>query len=114
LKRLLGYDEFTGVTEYFHYDPDTGNSIVETVQDCTGILDNTNELRNDDQYSKDGIKDGFWHYGQVPIVVQMKWLAEYGMKDWPMKPGNEKLLFRLLNSPEYRYLKTTNKIHLGR
>jgi hypothetical protein len=84
------------------------------VQDCTGILDNTNELRNDDQYSKDGIKGGFWHYGQVPVVVQMKWLSEYGSKDWPMRPGNEKLLFRLLNSPEYRYLKTTNKIHLGR
>jgi hypothetical protein len=54
-----------------------------------------------------------WHYAHIPIVVQNRWLSEYGSKNWPMRPGNEKLLFRLLNSPEWAYLKTTNKIHTG-
>ena len=113
-KRLLGRDPFTGVEEWFHYDPDTGNSIVETLQDVEGHLDHTNELRNDDQYTKDGIKQGMWHYAHIPNVVQMRWLSEYGSKNWPMRPGNEKLLFKLLNSPEWKYLKTTGKIHTGR
>lgn len=76
-----------------------------------GHLDHSRELAQDDQYTRDGIKRGMWHYAHVPIVVQMRWLSEYGMKDWPMRPGNEKLLFRLLNSPEWSYLKTTGKIH---
>jgi hypothetical protein len=47
-------------------------------------------------------------------VVQLKWLQKYGPVNDPMKKGNEKLLFQLLNDPEWRYLKTTNKIHRGR
>ena len=92
----------------------TGDVSIETVQDVSGILDDTSERRNDEQYTKDGIKNEMWHYARVPIVVQMKWLAEYGSKNWPMRPGNEKLLFRLLNSPDWKYLKTTEKIHTGR
>jgi hypothetical protein len=114
LKRLLGHDADTGVSEIFHYDALTGDVSIETVQDVSGILDDTSERRNDEQYTKDGIKNEMWHYARVPIVVQMKWLAEYGSKNWPMRPGNEKLLFRLLNSPDWKYLKTTEKIHTGR
>jgi len=114
MKRILSHDPDFGVTEIFHYDNLTGDVHIETVQDVEGHLDHSRELANDDQYTKDGIKDGMWHYAHIPIVVQMRWLSEYGSKNWPMRPGNEKLLFRLLNSPEYKYLKTTNKIHLGK
>ena len=114
MKRLLGHDADTGVSEIFHYDNLTGDVRIETVQDVSGILDDTSDRRNDEQYTKDGIKNEMWHYARVPIVVQMKWLAEYGSKNWPMRPGNEKLLFRLLNSPDWKYLKTTEKIHTGR
>ena len=114
MKRLLDRDPLTGVEEWFEYDPSNGNVTIEMLQDVEGHLDHTNELRNDEQYSKDGIKRGMWHFAHIPNSVQMRWLGEYGSKNWPMRVGNEKLLFRLLNSPEYRYLKTTNKIHLGR
>lgn len=113
-KRLLDYDPDTGVSEIFHYDHMTGDVHIETRQDVDPILDVTNELRNDEQYSRDGIKDEMWHYASIPIVVQMRWLSEYGSENWPMKPGNEKLLFRLLNSPEWKYLKATGKIHTAR
>lgn len=113
-KRLLDYDPLTGITEYFHYDHQTDTSYVETIQDVEPILEGNKVLQNDDAYSKKGIKKDMWHFASIPIVVQMRWLAEYGSQDWPMRPGNEKLLFKLLNSPEWRYLKTTNKIHTGR
>lgn len=112
MKRLLGHDPLTGITEYFHYD--NGDVHVETVQDVEPILDHNKNQSNDDELTKDGIKDGMWRYASIPNSVQIRWLSEYGMKDWPLRPGNEKLLFRLLNSPEWRYLKTTSKIHTGR
>ena len=80
----------------------------------SSILDDNRVRRDDPQYTRDGIDNEMWHYARVPIEVQMKWLAEYGSKNWPMRPGNEKLLFRLLNSPDWKYLKTTDKIHTGR
>jgi hypothetical protein len=114
LKRLLDYDPTTGVTEYFDYDPLTDTSYVETVQDVEGILDANKKLQNNDDYWKQGVKAEMAHYASIPVVVQMRWLSEYGSQNWPMRPGNEKLLFKLLNSPEWRYLKTTGKIHTGR
>jgi hypothetical protein len=114
MKRLLDHDETTGVTEVFHYDHVTGDAFIETLQDVDGILDGNKALQNSDDYTKHGMKNDMLHFASIPIVVQMRWLAEYGSESWPMRPGNEKLLFRLLNSPEWRYLKTTNKVHLAR
>jgi hypothetical protein len=112
-KRLLSSDPLTGIEEWFHYDHMTDSVHIETVQNVEPILDGNKGLQNDDQYSKDGIKNEMWHYASIPLVIQMKWLNEYGMDNWPLRPGNEKLLFRLLNSPEWRYLKCTAKIHTG-
>lgn len=113
MKRLFDHDPDTGITEYFHYDPLTDTTRIETVQDVEPFLDGNKARQNDEQYTRDGIKNEMWHYARVPLVIQLRWLNEYGSKDWPMRPGNEKLLFRLLNSPEWRYLKTTGKIHTG-
>lgn len=89
----------------------TGDVHIETVQDVEPFIEDNKSRQNDEQYTKDGIKNEMWHYARIPIVVQMRWLREYGSKNWPMRRGNEKLLFRLLNSPEWKYLKATNKVH---
>jgi hypothetical protein len=113
-KRLLDRNPVTGVEEWFHYDPMTGDVHIETRQDVEPILDLNKMQANDADFTRKGIKNDMWRYASVPVVVQMRWLSEYGSQNWPMKPGNEKLLFRLLNSPEWRYLKTTEKIHVAR
>jgi hypothetical protein len=114
LKRVLDHDPLSGVTEIFHYDELTKDVHVETRQDVTPILDQNKEFQNDDSYWKEGVKNDMAHFATIPILVQLEWLNKYGPENDPMRKGNERLLFRLLNSPDYRYLKTTNKIHLGR
>jgi hypothetical protein len=114
MKRVFDYDPFTGVTEIFHYDHLTGDAHIETHQDVGAALDNNKALANDDEYTKKGIKNEMWHYAFIPIVVQLQWLKKYGAENDPMRKGNEKLLFSLLNDREWRHLKTTNKIHTAR
>ena len=92
----------------------TGNVTVETTQDVEGILDANKSFQNHSSYSSSGIKEGMWHYASIPLIVQLKWLNEYGSDNWPLKQGNEKLLFRLLNSPEWKYLKATGGIHTAK
>ena len=87
---------------------------IETTQDVAPILDKNKALQNMDGYTEHGIKNEMWHFASIPIVVQLQWLKKYGPEHDPMKRGNEKLLFSLLNDPEWRYLKTTTKIHLAR
>jgi len=110
-KRNLGKNSL-GVDRIFHYDDITDKCHIEYKQDVTPLLERSKKLANDESYSKKGIKDDWWHFANIPAVIQLKWIQEYGEKNDPMKPENEPLLFRLLNSPEYRYLKATNKIHL--
>lgn len=104
-------DMYDGVKEWFVYDFATGNTHIETTQDVSPILDTNRSLSGDDEYTRDGIKEEMWHYATIPVVVQLQWLKEYGHEKWPMRQGNENLLFRLLNSPECSYLKTTTKFH---
>lgn len=113
-KRELSYDPMTGMRETFAYDPDTDTTYIESSQDVEPILDDNKAMANDTDYTRQGIKSEMWHYASIPLIVQLRWLHEYGSANWPMKPGNEKLLFKLLNSPEWAYLKTTGKIHTAR
>lgn len=112
-REFFDYDPLTGITEYFHFDPMTKQTTIESVQDVSPILDVNKDMANDTDYTQKGIKGGAWHYASIPTVVQLRWLNEYGSENWPLKPGNEKLLFSLLNHPDWRYLKTTGKIHTG-
>lgn len=104
-------DMYEGVREWFVYDHATGLTHIETTQDVDPILDVNRGLANDEAYTRDGIKEEMWHYASIPVVVQMQWLKEYGPEKWPMRQGNENLLYRLVNSPEWNYLKTTTKFH---
>ena len=114
MKRLFDHDPETGITEIFHYDWQTGDAHIETLQNTRPIVDENVKLQNDTSYSDAGIKNEMWHFARIPIVVQLQWLQKYGPENDPMRAGNEKLLFSLLNDPEWRYLKATTKIHLGR
>lgn len=38
-RRLLDYDPLLGVTEYIHYDHQTGASWIETVEDETALVE---------------------------------------------------------------------------
>lgn len=105
MKKLLDYDPLTGVTQYFHHDEMTGKWGIETIQDVDPILDMNKAAQNDESYSRHGIKNEFWHFARVPIVIQEKWLREDGIdifnKDhWPR-------VRKKLNDPDYLYLKTT-------
>lgn len=106
-------EEYGGVQSWFHYDFATGATTFETRQDVSGILDSNKAMANDDEYTRSGIKDEWWHFASIPVVVQEQWLREYGAENWPMRAGNENLLLRLLASPEWQYLKTTRKSHIS-
>ena len=60
-------------------------------------------LHNTD-IQKKGAKEGWMPGAHIPDIVQIQWMKEYGIKnifDREYMP----LITRLLNSPDYRYLK---------
>lgn len=44
--RLFGHDPVTGMTEYFHFDSDTGGFVIETQQDVSALIEVNKARRN--------------------------------------------------------------------
>lgn len=104
-RRLLEYDPFSGISTYFHYDESTDETHLETVGDATAEVEASTSLRNDTDYTRKGMKNDMLHYGHVPDVVLMKWHSMgVDIKD-------VKELIKMINKPEWRYLKTTTLNH---
>lgn len=105
-KRLFDYDPVLGITTYHYYDPITDTSYLEEVQEVGGQLDQNKALYNDEDFKRRGIKNEMMHAAHIPNIVIMKWKRELGI-DLYNKEHMPKVK-ALLNSSEYRYLRTTN------
>jgi hypothetical protein len=103
MKRLLDKDYLTGVSTYHHYDPATDLTTIETMQDVQPFIERNKALHNT-SYQRDGIKDEWMHVATIPVLVQMKWKQEYNIDIYD--PADYKRIQKLLNDPDYRYLKT--------
>ena len=106
-KRIVDYDPFTGITTTFDYDHASGTTYVGAEQDVSLLLDQNAQMRNDPSYWKQGVKDCWAHCASIPNIVIEKWIKDYGVNVYN-KDHNAKVK-KLLNSPEWRYLKTTEK-----
>jgi len=110
-KRILDYDPLTAITTTFDYDHATDETIIGRHQDVGLILDMNKAVANDDEITKIGIKSGWWQYATIPNIIIEKFRTEHGVDFF--NKDHSKAVFRLLNQPEYRYLKTTTKMHRG-
>lgn len=110
-KRVLDYDPWSGITTTFDFDHSSNTTIIGSEQNVDSLLDLNKALANDEDYSKKGIKDGWWHYASYPSIIIEKWLTEFGVNVF--NKDHQKKVLELTNRPEYRYLKTTTKMHRG-
>lgn len=108
MKQLIDTDPLSGIQtwhEYDHVEKQTRIYYVPT-RDLEPAIDFCKRRANDDDYTKAGMKEDFWHYGWVPDSLRLKWLIEEGV------PLNDAESYnRKLNQPEFKYLKTTAKYH---
>lgn len=105
MKRLLDYDPDTGIIEWFEATDEGFNIHYE--QDVEPILDlnKAKQAEGRAYYARD---KEMWRVASIPILVQYKWLHEHGVDvmnrdHWPK-------VRQLLNSSDYRYLKTAEVI----
>jgi hypothetical protein len=104
-RRLLDYDAESGVQTWHSYDQATEVTTIETVQDVEPWIEAAKELQKDDDYKRRGMKNEWLHVACIPIGVQYKWLKEHGVDVY--KREHLPKVKRLLNDPDWRYLRTT-------
>ncbi len=100
-RRPFSYDPVTGLR--VEYEDNGDGFSLHTTQEVEPILDANKTVQNDGKAYKH--KD-WWHAASIPASVQMKWLVEHGVD--LMNPDHAEGVKRLLNDPEYKYLRTRN------
>jgi hypothetical protein len=72
--RFFDHDPHSGLTEYFHYDPDTDGFQIETVQDLEPIIEVSKAMHNDAPLRWGDMT----HVKHIPAVIAME-LAKQGI-----------------------------------
>lgn len=110
--RPLDYDPLTGLEQLFHYDHAANNVVIEYRQDVEPILEQNKEAYLDTDKHKRQAKAEWAHYATIPDVVQMEWAIKHGVHFWDK--NHDAGWWKLLNSPDYAYLRRTTYKHTPR
>jgi hypothetical protein len=108
-RRLLDYDPIRGVSCYMEVDLRGDRMTLTHEQDVQPILDRNKLAAADSDKTARGIKNDWWKYASVPAIVEIEWMQKFGVDLG--NPQHKSKVFKLLNHPDYRYLKTTSKTH---
>ena len=96
----------TGNREDYYWDDAEGKLIQRTRANVTKILE-ANKRQNNASIDQRFGNQMMHEVANIPLTVVTEWRKKYGIDVF--KPEHKKKMLRLLDDPEYRYLKTTTK-----
>ena len=108
-RRLISSDPSLGIDTFHEYDSQTDETKIIHIGQTTDVIERNKRIANDTDFTKKGIKQELWMYASIPAGIQVKWLVEHGVDVWNKDHGEA--IGKLINSPEYAYLKCTSKYH---
>lgn len=110
MKRLLDYNPLTGESVIFEDNQDGTFNLhhMQARAVVDAILEGNKEMANDKELTRRGFKKDWWKYATIPNVIIMKWKQE-GVDIF--NRDDRKKMFQLLNSRDYKHLKTTDAVH---
>jgi len=79
-------------------------AINHKSQDLTKLLDQNKRLQQEDH----SIKDELRLSARIPVTIYYEWKNKFGVDLYDK--NHAQAVRKLLNSPDYRYLKTTKRI----
>ena len=89
--------------QIFHYHNPTGEFAIEHIEDIQPLIDSNKKLQQEDH----SIRDEFRLSARIPMTVVYEWKRKFGVD--LLNKDHKDAVKKLLNSPDYRYLKTTNR-----
>ena len=102
------FNPYTDAVDTYYWDDKTQDMRIMTNFDCTAILESNKKLANatiDGRFNK----GTFHHVAEIPNVFITKILREHNIDVMSNDPSEQLRLRKLLETPEYRFLKTTTK-----
>tara|TARA_R100001460_G_scaffold106093_1_gene153311 strand:- start:664 stop:963 length:300 start_codon:yes stop_codon:yes gene_type:complete len=89
--------------QIFHWHEPTKEMAIEHIEDIQPLIESNKKLQQEDHF----IKDDFRLSARIPMTVYYEWKNKFGVDLF--NPDHKEGVKKLINSPEYRYLKTTTR-----
>ena len=90
--------------QVFHFHEPTKEFAIEHIQDIQLLVDSNKNLQENDHLMRDELRLS----ARIPLTVYYEWKNKFGVDVF--NPNHKEGVKRLLNSADYRYLKTTKRI----
>tara|TARA_R100001510_G_scaffold7696_2_gene5971 strand:+ start:763 stop:1062 length:300 start_codon:yes stop_codon:yes gene_type:complete len=90
-------------SQIFHWHEPTKEMAIEHIEDIQPLIESNKKLQQEDHHRN----DEFRLSARVPTTVVYEWKKKFGVDIFD--PNHKEAVKKLLNSPDYRYLKTTNR-----
>ena len=107
-KRLFDYDPDTKTTTWF-IPTDDGFQLY-TEQDVSDIIEanKAKQSAGADYYKRKSSEGEYWRVASIPNIFVLKFLDDHGVNVYGDQ-DHVKATMRLLDSSDYRFLKTTDR-----
>ena len=104
---LIDADPATGLRKWLGYEAEGDKVLVAYDQDraVTDAIVDANKAAQAESFDR---RSDFWHAAHIPVGVMYEWKARHGIGAWD--PNHRPGVMRLLNDPDYRYLRVRHFI----
>ena len=83
--------------------------IIRHESDVSAALEYAGKLRNSDDYSKQGIKSGFWHIATLPTTIVLQ-LKEIGVDIYAPRTSAKEIVAGLRKINAEHFLTTAKRV----
>ena len=105
---LIDYNPHTGLKKYLGDNPDDPDGVLiryeQDAKSIEAIIDRNKRMQNE----ATGPMGGMVHAASIPVGIMYEWKQKYNVDAWD--PNQADRVKKLLNDPDYRYLKVRNII----
>lgn len=106
---LIDHNPETGVSKFIGDHPDDPDGVlIRYHQDAKSIQAIVDRNKEGHTHNTGPMTGGAVKAAEIPVGVMFEWITKYGIDFW--NPNHKAGVKRLLNSPDYRYLKCRNII----
>ena len=104
---LIDADPATGLRKWLGYEAEGDQVLVAYDQDraVTDAIVDANKTAQAESFDR---RSDFWHAAHIPVGVMYEWKVRHGVDAWD--PNHRPGVMRLLNDPDYRYLRVRHFI----
>jgi len=98
----------TGNREDYYWDEQT-ETITQRTRESVGDILEANKQQQSRAIDQRYGNEMMHHVADIPMSVVWKWKKDHGVDVFSSDPDQKRKVRRLLNDPEYRYLRSNRK-----